>query len=111
MEGSWFQWIPAVLFALPPAIAIVGNLWYAVGYLLAPHKRHPSMIPLVGGLMGAGFCLLVPIEGLAWYWWVPIVIDPGTGWPIVAFAVLWLTGRLRQSGDPGRGNDDGDPME
>lgn len=39
-----------------------------------------SPLPVVGGLMGAIGCLFAPSIGVKWLFWLPILLDPGTGY-------------------------------
>jgi hypothetical protein len=56
-------------------IVIIGNLTIAMRWYLS--KRGASMIPFIGGIMGAiGLCLM-PVSPWNHLWWIPLVIDIG----------------------------------
>ena len=58
-----------------------------------------SMVPLVGGIMGAAAVGLLPPLGIPW--WLPALLDPGCALYVVLLAVLYGRERLwrgRQSG-------------
>lgn len=42
-----------------------------------------TAIPLLGGILGAIALRVLPIPGLANWWWIPFILDPGS-----AFLVL-----------------------
>lgn len=51
-----------------------------------------SWIPLLGGAMGLGACLLVPLPALNQLWWFPLLLDWGTI-PGLSFSLLVLAAK------------------
>ena len=52
----------------------------------------PSSIPLFGGLMGAAGLWLMPVEGAAHWFWLPLVLDYGCA-PVMLFTAYRLFSR------------------
>ncbi len=69
------RWLLAVLAAVFGLIAFLLNYRLILSWLL--RRKRGSMIPLYGGGCLALSLLLVPIAGLAYYAWLPLVLDPG----------------------------------
>jgi hypothetical protein len=87
----------AIVLAVLSAAAVVGNIGIVLWQLFLGRKGI-SLVPLVGGLLGALAVLTFPREGLAMWFWIPLVLDPGTLILILApFVLLWrhLAGRDR----------------
>ncbi len=60
--------------------------------------RSVSMIPFVGGVAGAASCIVVPIEAVHPFFWVPILLDIGTGFYLAAAIVLMTADFLQNRG-------------
>jgi hypothetical protein len=71
------QWIASVVLILFSLWAIAGNLWITFGGLFKKRKTHATLGPLVGGIAGMIGILLLPIEGVRSFCWVPLVVDMG----------------------------------
>ena len=87
----------AIVLAAFSAAVVVGNIGIVARQLFLGRKG-VSPIPLVGGLSGTVAVLTFPREGLAMWFWIPLVLDPGTATLILAPPILlWrhLAGRGR----------------
>jgi len=103
--GSDFLESRAMVIAEAAAWAVGGLLaalsLYFVSLNLACVYRglakgeHHSLGPLVGGASGSLAMLLLPIPGLRVWAWVPLVIDPGCLYTVVAFAYVLVRERYR----------------
>jgi hypothetical protein len=56
---------------------LAGMNWYA-RYLRSRSVRHPSWIPVIGGLAGAVALTIIPSAALNRLWWIPLLADYGT---------------------------------
>ena len=68
--------VGAVILALFATAVVAGN-WILV---IRGLRGQPSgsQIPLFGGLAGAASLFVVPTNGVALWWWIPLVLDPGS---------------------------------
>lgn len=96
----------AVLFLWGTAF----NLWVCSGALF-PGRKRPSIGP-GPGLFGAVAMLVMPVEGLWRYAWIPLIVDPGTviiPWGIISsikqehpFRAAMCVARFQSVNDAGR---------
>lgn len=88
--GNWTTifWVPAIAIAFLSVWAIAFNFSVLVRHI-SRASRVPSIVPLLGAFCGALALLICPWRPVAAYWWVPVVIDPGTWWlvALVPYAV------------------------
>lgn len=85
------QWIAGVALAIAFLVFAVSNGIAVVTYLR--RRQHVSAIPLFGGLAGLGACLLLPVEGVRSYWWLPLIIDYGS----LPLFVYFFASRIKAS--------------
>jgi hypothetical protein len=72
------------------ALGVVTNLGCLWTVYVFRKRRGVSLVPFVGGLCGAAGLLVCPARGVAYYAWVPLVVDPGCLLLLACFAVfLW----------------------
>jgi hypothetical protein len=58
-----------------------------------------TMTPLAGGIAGAVSFLIIPTWELHAWWWLPLVLDTGSGPLMLAAFLFWLKrGRKAKSG-------------
>ncbi|MBL8814508.1 MAG: hypothetical protein JNL58_00655 [Planctomyces sp.] len=99
------QWtISLLLIALSTYISL--GQWWAMYWI--PKKRNAlgqprnySMIPLVGGVLGAIGCWLAPAPSVRSLWWLPLIFDPGCVLlfgSLVVFLTIEGIERMRMSG-------------
>ncbi len=75
----------SVLSGVAFLLAVGGNVHTILRYYLRGERG--SLVPLVGGVFGSLALVAWPMERL-WHWfWVPLVVDPGT-LPMVLWAAL-----------------------
>lgn len=87
---AWVLSVVGIVFMLG---AIAANAATLGGYLL--RRQRGSMIPILGGLAGSGALLLMPIDVVSTYWWVPLLVDPGCG--LWVFMLVWDRARAPRS--------------
>lgn len=63
----------------------VGFAYVNLRIMVLPFKdntegHHSSCVPFAGGIIGALSLLLCPIRDAAYWFWVPFLIDPGSGY-------------------------------
>lgn len=82
-----FLWTVAALFAAGFVTANIANLQILLGKAVRSDGSNPSPVVFVGGVLGVLACLAAPSETLREYWWVPLLLDIGTG-PYLLLAVV-----------------------
>jgi hypothetical protein len=82
------RWIAAsVCLAAASWICLV-NAIVVARFLVS--RRRSSMIPLVGSIIGVVALKSMPIHGVGRFWWLPIVLDAGSGIWLVSLAFLGI---------------------
>ena len=75
------QWFASLLLIALSLYVGIGQWWaiHAIPRRLNAQGQHRnySMIPLIGGVIGTGGCLLSPMSAIKQLWWLPLIIDPG----------------------------------
>ena len=51
-------------------------------------EKAPSWVPLVGGVFGTLSLLLLPIDSVKPWWWVPLIVDFGCV-PGIVHTLIW----------------------
>ena len=83
-------WALAAVFAAGFLAVNYANLQLLRGKYARLDGSNPSPVLIVGGIFGVLSCLIAPDETLRTYFWVPLVLDLGTG-PYVLVAVIAFT--------------------
>jgi len=89
------RWLLAGLLLLLFAVCALGNLVGPVQAII--RRKNYSMVPFIGGLAGMFGLLLAPAPELHRWWWVPLVLDLGTGFlllSVVVAVVVWPVRRF-----------------
>ena len=90
------RWVIAVAFGGFGVLVTTANF---AGIAMSRRERHYSLVPLLGGSSIAVGLLVCPLDGLAHYAWVPLLLDPGCLLMIVGglstFVYWWLWQRSR----------------
>ena len=68
------------------------NISVLVRYLRSGTRS--SMIPVLGGIVGAGALVVSPAAELRPFWWLPMLLDPGCALWLVE--VMWTFLRTRR---------------
>ncbi len=71
-------WIYSIGFAVLALWIIGSNIWYLLQARRA--QGTTSLTLFVGGILGALALLTAPPVFLKWLAWLPLVVDPGTGY-------------------------------
>ena len=82
-----FLWGLAALLAAGFLAANYSNIQLLRGKYVRPDGTNPSPVLIVGGILGVLACLAAPNETLREFWWVPLLLDIGTG-PYALVAVI-----------------------
>ncbi|HUF79505.1 MAG TPA: ADP-ribosylglycohydrolase family protein [Burkholderiales bacterium] len=72
-------WALSALLAAVFVAANVSNLRLLLGHYRRADGSNPSPIPFAGGIAGALALWIAPNETLGLFFWVPLVVDLGTG--------------------------------
>ena len=79
------------MFCLLIFLLLAGiNVVIEVNQWRAPSNQ--SLAPIVGGIMGVFGAVILPVDGILRYWWVPILVDIGCG----PYLLLGLIQALRK---------------
>jgi hypothetical protein len=70
-------WILGGLFMLVAG----GNIGAVICWLA--RQKHSSLVPAIGGIAGSGACFLLPYSSLHSWWWIPLLVDPGSAYLFV----------------------------
>ncbi len=77
------QWTVSILLIGLSLFIGLGQWWaiYTIpkGLNAQGQPRNYSMIPFIGGVLGVLGCLMSPSEKIFRLWWLPLLIDPGSG--------------------------------
>lgn len=86
---SWIRWIAGLLFLIPAIFLICMN---AAIFWTVVIKKGPfsSMILYFGGVFGAIGLLLIPLAEIHQWWWLPFLLDAGSG----LISINWLVSHL-----------------
>ena len=85
-------WTIAGMLAAGFVAANYSNVRLLLGKYARPDGTNPSPVLMVGGILGVLACLAAPNETLHEYWWVPLLLDIGTGPYLLVIAVLFAAG-------------------
>ncbi len=88
------DWALAAVLLLVGGYVIIMN-WAIVFHWLVK-KKHSSWAPLVGGVLAAVGLANLPVEAVAKYWYVPLIIDYGCLPGMAHTAWFFLTGKHRE---------------
>lgn len=88
------QWVASLLMIALSVCVGIGQWWaiYAIPRRrnAQGQQRNYSMVPLIGGVMGTGGCLLSPLSTIKQLWWLPLIIDPGCALLFVCMAIFGI---------------------
>ncbi len=88
------DWALSVVLLLVGGFVIIMN-WVIIYYSLVK-KKHSSWAPLAGGVFAAVGLAILPIAGVAKYWYVPVIVDYGCLPGMTHTAWFYVTGRHRE---------------
>jgi hypothetical protein len=69
----YVRWITGTLLVAFFLLWIVCNLVYVYGWCV--HRKHSSLVIIVGGIAGVAGFLILPIKALNDWFWIPIAAD------------------------------------
>lgn len=84
-EQNILLWILTAIAAYVFALQAISNL--AISIRQVRLKSSETLLLLVGGLAGVVAVLLMPVEGVRRYWWIPLLVDMGS-LPIVVWVII-----------------------
>lgn len=54
-------------------------------------RKHSSWVPLLGGLLVSASLVVLPVSGVRYLWWLPLLLDwgciPGMTWTVISLGV------------------------
>jgi hypothetical protein len=68
-------WPISIIFLVISSLIICANIWISLQWYII--KKRGTMIPFIGGITGALGLLLLPINRVSQFCWVPPIIDLG----------------------------------
>ena len=68
----------------------MGNLWIAFGGLFKKREMSVSLIPFVGGVAGMLGMIILPVNGMRYFWWAPLTLDLGCGLMLLGIVIEQL---------------------
>jgi hypothetical protein len=77
-------WIISGILVALSLYVICGNLWITFGGLIKKREKSESLIPIIGGMLGVFGFLIMPLNGISFYWWIPLIADLGCGMLLIA---------------------------
>ncbi len=95
--GEILQWVISGFLATGFLAINYSNLQLLSGKHARADGSNPSPILIVGGILGVLACLAAPNETLREYYWVPLVLDLGTGPYLLLTAIVFTTEALSAS--------------
>lgn len=100
------RWIIGALFLCIFAVLAGANVLIVIRFFLR-HQR-TSLIPIIGGLFGAGGLLIIPLDSVRMWWWVPLLLDVGCAPMMLASATeAALLLRRSRASRRGKSSDEG----
>jgi len=81
------MWIICGLLLLAFGVVFLSNMVVVYHYLIS--RKRNTLIPLVGGVLGAIGFLFFPLIEVRRYWLVPLIIDPGCMTLIITTAIWY----------------------
>jgi hypothetical protein len=80
------RWLVAAPAGLLFLLCTLGNWSLIIGAALGRLKSFSLVVPYIGPAFGIVFLVAVPIDGVASYWWLAILIEPT--WLLGAWCLL-----------------------
>ena len=75
-------------------ISLLNGIVFYKGIILK--QKQPSWIPILGGILGVFSFLLLPVNILNRFWWLPLIIDMGSLPGMSMTAILLPLQKLKQ---------------
>lgn len=88
------QTFVAIALSMLSIIILCANWWIVIRSEIDP-SYSASMILLVGGLAGAAALLICPSHDVHFYWWIPLLLDWGSGLGVLSAPIFYLRHRIR----------------
>ena len=80
------RWVLSAVCIVSSMIVICGNYFIFIQTFIT--KRWASLIPFIGGILGAIGLGISPIDSLRNYWWMPFLIDLGCV-PVLTWTAIY----------------------
>ncbi len=92
------EWIAPGSLILFFGLCAILNLILFVRRVLLKRPNVPSLLPIVGGVLGVWGFYLAPVEFLSRHAWLPLLLDFGTiPWTSFVFWKVWRENRRFRS--------------
>ena len=95
--GEILQWVISGFLATGFLAINYSNLQLLSGKHARADGSNPSLAMFVGGILGVLACLAAPNETLRAHWWVPLLLDIGTGGYALLFVIATVAAVARAS--------------
>lgn len=82
------RWTLGLLLGAFSLHVIILNI--GVFYVQLRKIAYPSWIPVLGGVAGSAALLIIPMASLHSFWWIPLLVDPGTVIGHIWTAIYWI---------------------
>jgi hypothetical protein len=77
-------------YIIPSIFLVISIIYISINYILLfkiyYYKERHSFAPIIGGVSGFIGIFLLPLHGVVYWCWIPLVIDMGT-FPIVFYII------------------------
>lgn len=81
MTFTEFQpWMYTILFGFMSVLIIGNNIWHLI--ISSIRGESTSFTLIIGAVLGSIALLVAPEPYLKWYVFLPVIVDPGTGFSI-----------------------------
>ena len=70
------RWMIALPTGLLFGVCILGNWSLIIGIVLRQIKSCSLLLPFSGPVFGIIFLVVIPIQGMAQFWWVAPLVEP-----------------------------------
>jgi|APSaa5957512576_1039674.scaffolds.fasta_scaffold45958_2 hypothetical protein len=87
------RWIIAAPLGILFAAIAAANFWCWFIQKTGPGEPHTSVVPIVGGILGAFAMLILPFGSLSqrlWFVWIPPLVDVGCVWYTVGVSIYLM---------------------
>jgi hypothetical protein len=99
------RWLIVVPVGALFLLCILGNWSLIIGAMLGHLKSFSLVLPFLGPVFGIVFFVVIPIDGVASYWWLAALMEPT--WLLGAWCLVTWPFAPRIQLPEGKPDDDG----